>query len=687
LMIWATAIAVAFGSLAGLAVKTVVAQTSPASLVISAVQITGGVGKTAEDFIELYNPNPFPVDLNGYRLVKRTATVSTDSSIKVFNTETLIPPHSFYLWANSGFTGIGVPADTTTSSTLADNNGVGLRFGALDVGQLIDGISWGTTDNGFVSTSSENPQAGESLIREQLFGESEYSISVSNPRNSNIQFLPEGSEELINDSICSVLLEGSTLTAGQNTMTGISFQNIGNSTWLSSGFSVRQQTPEGITDIELPNSFISPASDFDLAIQITAPEQVGDYTYTWQMQDLQNVFGDSCVVGFKVIAPEEEPEPTEPEPEPEDPSPEPQPNPTTVRINEFLPNPTGDDSGKEVIELYNYGSQSVNLSDWVLDDIDSWPASSNAYQLEDVQINAGAYLAITIPAGKFALNNTGGDVVTLSNPVGSVISSVTYSGTSPEGKTYSYVGGDWHWTEASLGLVNPALPEEPEEEPAPTEPEPEEPENPEQPQTPNLVGLIISEIYPSPATGDKEFVELFNGSLDAINLKDAKLAIGNRVASLPDFLLPSGGYYALIDAELKLPLADAGKTIKLLSEDGTLLNEVTYPKAKKGESYSLFDSAFMWTKTATPNLANQLETGAEPAPPEVGNGSGKVSVKAAAANILQKAAESLKQNANPPAENETGNSESGKKANPVNAIIVALASLFASAFAVYKFGM
>ncbi len=675
LMVWATALVVAFGSLAGLAVKTAVAQTSPASLVISAIQITGGVGKTAEDFIELYNPNPFPVDLNGYRLVKRTATVSADSSIKVFNTETLIPSYSFYLWANSGFTEISANPDTTTSSTLADNNGVGLRFGALDSGQLIDSVSWGTSNNGFTSISLENPQAGESLVRVNLFEQSEFEIRQSNPRNTSVQLLPEGVEESVNDASCSVLLKSES---GAQSMSGIRFLNTGNSAWFASGFSVSQQSPEGFSEISLPEPIIYPGSQFDLEIEITAPATAGEYSYSWQMEFLGEGFGSSCSTILNV----EEVVTPDPEPEPE---PEPEPNPTTVKITELLPNPVGDDSGKEVVELYNYGSQTVNLKDWVLDDIESWPVSSNAYKLGEISIEAGKYLAITIPAGKFAMNNTGGDVVTLFNPSGSIISTVTYTGTTPEGKTYSLVGSEWGWFESSLGIANPPLPESEPETPEDPDPEPENPEVPEQPEAPNLTGLIISEIYPAPSAGQREFVELYNGSNSSLNLKFAKLAIGNRVASLPDFLLPSGGYYSVADAELKLPLADSGKTIQLLSENGAVLSEVTYPKAKKGESYALFGDSFMWTKTVTPGQANELNTVVPN--PEPGNNSPKASVKAAATNLLQHAINSLNSETQQPIQPDPETGEPGKKTNPINAIIVALASLFASAFAVYKFGV
>src|SRR3989338_11602899 len=86
------------------------------SVLISEVQITGGSGKTANDFIELYNPTGASFNLKGYRLVKRTKTGAADTSIKSWTTDTFIAGNGYYLWANSGYADIAVtPNETTTA--------------------------------------------------------------------------------------------------------------------------------------------------------------------------------------------------------------------------------------------------------------------------------------------------------------------------------------------------------------------------------------------------------------------------------------------------------------------------------------------------------------------------------------------------------------------------------------------
>lgn len=132
--------------------------------VISEIQIAGA--GTDDDFIELYNPTDSNFDLNGHRLVKRASDGTSDTSIKAWSSETIIPSHGYYLWANSGWTPSVTP-DTTTGATLAANNGIALRQGLEDTGTIIDSVALGSATNAFVETSAfpTNPTAGQSIER------------------------------------------------------------------------------------------------------------------------------------------------------------------------------------------------------------------------------------------------------------------------------------------------------------------------------------------------------------------------------------------------------------------------------------------------------------------------------------------------------------------------------------------
>ncbi len=109
-------------------------------VLISEVQLTGGPGKTANDFIELYNPTDSAIDISGWRLRKKTQSGS-ESSIRVFGSGKIIPVRGFFLWANSaeGFA-VSLVADESSTATIAANNSIAL----LNNDGIIDSAAWGS---------------------------------------------------------------------------------------------------------------------------------------------------------------------------------------------------------------------------------------------------------------------------------------------------------------------------------------------------------------------------------------------------------------------------------------------------------------------------------------------------------------------------------------------------------------
>ena len=110
---------------------------------ITKIQYDGGSGKSDEDFIEISNLSSSIINLDGYRLVKRTGTGTVDTSIKSWSSYEAFLPGTKYVWANSrsGFaTSIG--ANTSTTETISDTNQIAFRFGKLNEGLIIDSINW-----------------------------------------------------------------------------------------------------------------------------------------------------------------------------------------------------------------------------------------------------------------------------------------------------------------------------------------------------------------------------------------------------------------------------------------------------------------------------------------------------------------------------------------------------------------
>ncbi|MBU0722291.1 lamin tail domain-containing protein [Patescibacteria group bacterium] len=177
-------------------------------VVISEVQITGGVGKTENDFIEIYNFNNFQVNLKGYRLVKRTKTGITDTSIKSWTTDVFIPANGYYLWANSNYTNISTTPDATTTAAISNDNGIAIRFGAEDTGAIIDSVAWGGAQNIFIEglIFPTNPGDNQSLARKLNLDTNNNSVDFfvqekPNPQNSSIVIVPSPTAECGNGNV------------------------------------------------------------------------------------------------------------------------------------------------------------------------------------------------------------------------------------------------------------------------------------------------------------------------------------------------------------------------------------------------------------------------------------------------------------------------------------------------------
>lgn len=136
-----------------------------------------------------------------------------------------------------------------------------------------------------------------------------------------------------------------------------------------------------------------------------------------------------------------------------------------VVINEVLPNPTGDDTGNEWVELYNSGANSVDLAGYKLKD-----AADHEQIISSNSIAPGAWLTIH-SQGSFSLNNSGIETINLyyvssADP----ISTFSYTG-STEGKSWGRIpdGGSIY-----AGVLDPTegtanqIPPTPTPSPSPT---------------------------------------------------------------------------------------------------------------------------------------------------------------------------------------------------------------------------
>lgn len=163
-------------------------------IVISQIQVSGDSAN--DEFVELYNPTPDPIDLTGWRLRRESSTGGSPSNL-VSSLSGTIPAHGYYLIAFPGvYTGSTTPDEfySATSSAIAANNTIRLYS---DAGITeVDRVGMGVSEN---SETSPAPslESGESIQRllddSNGHGQDTNDNSVdfellknSNPRNSSV---------------------------------------------------------------------------------------------------------------------------------------------------------------------------------------------------------------------------------------------------------------------------------------------------------------------------------------------------------------------------------------------------------------------------------------------------------------------------------------------------------------------
>ena len=173
-------------------------------------------------------------------------------------------------------------------------------------------------------------------------------------------------------------------------------------------------------------------------------------------------------------------------------------------------------------------------------------------------------------------------------------------------------------------------------------PNPEEPENP-----PSFAAgsVLINEIMADPkgllSLPQTEYVEIYNASGEAVQLKDWTFFYGEKPTVLGACVLPAGGYGVLYRqgreiqvngsgqafplAAFPSALANAGKRLQLKDPAGHSIDEVTYEKAKPGVSWER--SATLWHLSTDPaggtpgtfNSAPAPDAGEEPSEDDPGS--------------------------------------------------------------------
>jgi len=117
-----------------------------------------------------------------------------------------------------------------------------------------------------------------------------------------------------------------------------------------------------------------------------------------------------------------------------------------VYINEWLPNPAGNDAQGEWVELFNSGSSSVSLDGWIIKTgggLTSLTTGTRKYNLKgtvgaggSTQLTTSEYLLLKRTDTRLVLRNTD-EKLFLYDATGKLVDESGFLGSAPEGKSFS----------------------------------------------------------------------------------------------------------------------------------------------------------------------------------------------------------------------------------------------------------
>lgn len=139
-----------------------VVEAVSSDIVISEVQIAGATAN--DEFVELYNPTQNSIDLSGWRLSRKSSSISGTITNLVSSLSGTIQPHGFFLIANPNFTGSMTPDlyySATTSGIAANNTVILYRDNGLTI---VDKVGMGTAED-VESAAAILPESLQSIER------------------------------------------------------------------------------------------------------------------------------------------------------------------------------------------------------------------------------------------------------------------------------------------------------------------------------------------------------------------------------------------------------------------------------------------------------------------------------------------------------------------------------------------
>lgn len=282
-----------------------------------------------------------------------------------------------------------------------------------------------------------------------------------------------------------------------------------------------------------------------------------------------------------------------------------------IYITEVLPNPSGEESTDEFIELHNASNDAVDLSGWELSD-----STSRNYTLTG-SIGAGQYTTFYREASGIALNNSG-DTVELYQPDSTLLDTIEYTDSADEDVSYALSNdGDWYWTTTVTAGRSNTITEisENTEEDDGEDTEESDNSNETDDSEGDLQGyefsndIELSELLPDPEGSDvtDEWIEIHNTGSSVVDLYGWQVADASKTYTISESTnVAANGYIVLSVIDTGISLNNGGDTISLFDPASDIMDEVTYTDSDAGSAYARSNGTWNWTTNPTPGESNAI---------------------------------------------------------------------------------
>ena len=254
---------------------------------------------------------------------------------------------------------------------------------------------------------------------------------------------------------------------------------------------------------------------------------------------------------------------------------------STISINEIFPNPSGSDTGVEFIELFNSGTNPIQLNGWKI-------GGKTKKSLDGETINPRQYYVF-----KEASLLNSANTIQLLAPNASVISQVDYPDPE-EGESYSRnEHGTFRWTIPTPGKAN------------------DFPFIKEAVYLQGTAPVIVDRILPNPKGEDKgrEWIELKNRSNEAVDLNGWKL--DNREGGSPPYTIISGllkprQVHRFTSSQTGIELRNTADQVRLFDASGKQVDQLEW-KTEVGSDVILLRDDLTTAKEITPDMAEVVK--------------------------------------------------------------------------------